>query len=435
MPYKKSRTTNTPNIDPCRKKLIYLDNNGTTKMCKSSKDAMIKWLDSRSNPSSDSILATKSKELVSCARNYMLKHCSTNGKTYTVIFTSGASESNCLILLSVADAYKKHTGRKPHIITSATEHKSIIQCCNNLKKNNRADITFIEPNAYGFIDPQLILRSINSNTALVSIMAANNELGTINNIYQIGKITDDKKVPFHTDAVQLFGKYKIPLGRNKIDALSMSFHKLYGPMGLGMLIVSNNLIKGYDLKGQISGSQQFELRGGTENVPAIAAAVACTGDTFKNRELKNKKMYELKKRFILELEKHIPQGMYESYFQKKKPNQNEFVILGPKCNNNIRNPNVLPNTLLISFVKNIGETKFCNIDLKKHLNKKDIVVSVGSACSTISEKASHVLYSIKAPPVIKQGVIRISLSDHTTLKEIITAVKEIIIAVKNQFKK
>jgi cysteine desulfurase len=206
-------------------------------------------------------------------------------------------------------------------------------------------------------------------------------------------------------------------------------------MGLGMLIVSNNLIKGYDLKGQISGSQQFELRGGTENVPAIAAAVACTGDTFKNRELKNKKMYELKKRFILELEKHIPQGMYESYFQKKKPNQNEFVILGPKCNNNIRNPNVLPNTLLISFVKNIGETKFCNIDLKKHLNKKDIVVSVGSACSTISEKASHVLYSIKAPPVIKQGVIRISLSDHTTLKEIITAVKEIIIAVKNQFKK
>lgn len=422
-------------VSPCKERVIYLDNNGTTKLCKKGKDAMIKWLDARANPSSDSIVSQKSKELITCAKLFMLKQCSAPKKKYEVIFTSGASESNCLILLSVSDAYKEHTGKKPHIITSATEHKSIIQCCNSLIKNNRADITFIEPNAYGYIDPKLIHDAIKPNTALVSIMAANNELGTMNNLKEIGKITSAKKVPFHTDAVQLFGKYKIHIPKNKIDALSMSFHKLYGPMGLGLLIISKDLIDGYGLKGQISGSQQSELRGGTENVPAIAASVASTEDNFNNREEKNKKMYMLKKRLILELEKHIPQGDYKSYFNKKLPTQNEFIVLGAKCNNNVKNPNVLPNTIMLSFVKNNGDPPFCNIDLKKHLNAKNIIVSVGSACSTKSSKASHVLYAIKAKPVIRQGVLRISLSDHTTLKEILTFVKVLVAGVNKQFNK
>lgn len=424
-------------VVPCQTNVIYLDNNGTTKLCKEAKREMIRWLESRANPSSDSILSKKSKELINCAHRFMLKHCSVPANKYTVIFTSGASESNCLILRSVVDAYQNHVNKKPHIITSATEHKSIIKCCNSLSENNRANITFIEPNAYGCIDAALIKRAITPNTALISIMAANNELGCINDIQTIGKISHDNKIPFHTDAVQLFGKYKIPLIKNKIDALSMSFHKLYGPMGFGMLIINNELIDGYGLKGQISGTQQKALRGGTENVPAIAGAVASIRSVFTNRELKNKKMILLKKKIIFELERVIPQGTYKSYFSKKKQTRNEFIVLGPISNNSTKKPNILPNTLMLSFAKNVSFSKeknkpFCNIDLKKCLNRKNIIVSIGSACSTSDSKASHVLYAIKAPEIIRHGVIRISLSDDTTEKEINTFIKVLILCIKKQ---
>lgn len=433
----KKKTLVAKTVTPCKANVIYLDNNGTTKLCKEAKNAMVMWLESRANPSSDSIIAKKSKELMECARKYILKHCSVNASKYTIIFTSGASESNCFILRSVVDSYKQHTGKKPHIITSATEHESIIQCCNSLRDSGRANITYIEPNAYGCISPALVKKAITSQTALISVMAANNELGCINDIRAIGEIAHDKKIPFHTDAVQLFGKYKIPLIKNRVDALSMSFHKLYGPMGLGMLIISNALIDGYNLKGQISGTQQNKLRGGTENVPAVAGAVAAIKSTFANRSEKNKKMCLQKKHIIYELEKALPQGTYKSYFSKKKPKRNEFLVLGPESNSSYKNPNVLPNTLLLCFVKNVSFSKegykpFCNVDLKKCLNRRNIVISVGSACATSSKKASHVLYSIKAPEIVRQGVIRVSLSDNTTKKEIDTFVKELILCLKKQ---
>jgi cysteine desulfurase len=266
-------------------------------------------------------------------------------------------------------------------------------------------------------------------------MAANNELGCINDIHKIGAVAHDHKIPFHTDAVQLFGKYKIPLIKNSIDALSMSFHKLYGPMGLGMLIISNELIDGYGLQGQISGTQQKTLRGGTENVPAIAAAIACTRHTFTARDTKNKKMYLLKKQVVYEMEKFLPQGDYKAYFEKKKPDRNEFVILGPRANSSYKTPNVLPNTLLLTFAKNVhvgGYLPFCNVSLKKCLDRKNIIVSVGSACSTSSEKASHVLYAIKTPEILRQGVVRVSLSDNTTSAEVGAFVRGLKDCIKKQ---
>jgi cysteine desulfurase len=336
-------------------------------------------------------------------------------------------------LRSVVDAYKKHTNKKPHIITSATEHKSIIQCCNNLKNSGMADITYIEPNAYGCISPDIIKQAIVPTTALITIMAANNEIGCINDIKKIGDVAHSHKIPFHTDAVQLFGKYKINLPKANVDALSMSFHKLYGPMGLGMLIISNDLIEGYDLKGQISGTQQNELRGGTENVPAIASAIASMKHTFTDREAKNKKLMMQKKKIILGLEKSIHKGKYENYFVNKKMPHNEFLVLGPECNGDYKSPNVLPNTLLLAFIKNVEPEKpFCNVNLKKCLHKKNIIVSVGSACLTNSKKASHVMYAIKAPDIVKQGIIRVSLSDDTTSKEIDTFIRELIKCVNSQ---
>lgn len=434
---KKTSKLNTKEIEPCKEKVIYLDNNGTTKMCMEAKNNMLKWLDSCSNPSSDSLIAKKSKDLIECTKKYIAKHSGVPYSKYSIIFTSGASESNCLILRSIVEAYARITGKLPHIITSSTEHKSIIQCCNHMQSNNLVTITYIEPNAFGVINPELVKKSITDNTALITIMAANNEIGCMNDIKKIGEIANQHRIPFHTDAVQLYGKYKLSMVKNHIDAISMSFHKLYGPMGLGMLIINNDLINGYKITGQISGTQQNELRGGTENVPAIAAAVPSIQYTFKDRDLKNKKMILQKKRIIHGLEQKIPLGEYKRYFDKSQPTRNEFIILGPSCNGNHKSPNVLPNTLLLSFVKNRADENeefkpFCNTELKKYLNKKNIIVSVGSACSTSSKSASHVLSAIKASNKIKQGTIRISLSDNNTNKEIDTFIKEIIKGVKAQ---
>jgi cysteine desulfurase len=426
MPTKKLKTTKNT-ISPCKTAVVYLDNNGTTKMCREGKNAMIAWLDSGSNPSSDSIISKKSAVLIDHAKKYINKHCGVN---YKVVFTSGASESNCLILRSVADSYYQFTKKKPHIITSATEHKSVIVCCNELLERGRANITYIEPNGYGCIDPSLVEKAITHNTALISIMAANNELGCINNIKQIGEIAAKHKVPCHTDAVQIFGKYKLPM--KHIDAMSVSFHKLYGPMGLGLLLLNPQLVEGYALKGQISGSQQESLRGGTENVPAIASAIAAMKHTFNNRDMKNKKMSLQKKKIIHGLEQVLPLGKYKNYFSKSHPKRDEFLVLGPECNGNYKKPNVLPNTILLSIVKNTAGEPFCNINLKKFLYKKNIIVSIGSACSTKELSASHVLYAIKAPEVVRRGVIRISLSDNTTNKDISMFLKALIAGIRKQ---
>lgn len=420
-------------ISPSKANVIYLDNNGTTKLCKEAKKEMVNWLESRANPSSDSIISKKSKELIEYSKKYILKHCGTSSDKYEVIFTSGASESNCFILRSVVEAYKYHTGKKPHIITSSTEHKSIIKCCKELSDNKYADITYIEPNAYGCINSDLVKRAITKDTALISIMMANNEIGCINNVKKIGEIAHEKKIPFHTDAVQIFGKYKIHLESSNIDAISMSFHKLYGPMGIGLLILNNDLVTGYGLKGQISGSQQNKLRGGTENVPAIAGSIAAMESTFMNRDSKNKKMYMFKKQIINELKRVLPLGDYKSYFSDKSPTQNEFIVMGPS-DNGYRKPTVLPNTLMLSFAKNNLEDgkEFCNIELKKKLDNKNIIVSIGSACNTSDKNASHILYAIRAPDVVKKGIVRISLSDNTTKSEIDKFVKELTNGLDSQ---
>ena len=409
------------------KQIIYLDNNATTKLCKQSKDKIIAWLCCCSNPSSDSKITLKTKDMIEKTKNYILKH---NGisNNYTVIITSGASESNSLIIKSISESYKRHKNKLPHIIVSAIEHKSILQCCNILSSDGLIALTIVEPNAYGYISYKDIENSITENTALISIMYANNEIGSINDVKKIGELAHRHAIPFHTDAVQAYGKYKINIQDSNIDILTMSFHKIYGPMGLGLLIINNQLISGYQLKGQISGTQQMELRGGTENVPAIAGIIPAIKDTFTNRLSKNTKMLKQKKKIIAGIEKTIHRGDYKNYFGNSFPLDNEFIVMGnPDIDNNM-----LPNTLLLSFVKN-RKKPFCNVNLKKALNNKNIIISIGSACSTKDPDASHVLVAIKAPLIIKQGIIRISLSDNTTDKDIDFFIKELSKSVIIQF--
>jgi cysteine desulfurase len=227
--------------------------------------------------------------------------------------------------------------------------------------------------------------------------------------------------------VQTFGKYKVNLPKSNIDAISASFHKLHGPAGCGLLVINNDLLVGYGMESQIGGTQQGGFRGGTENVAAIAASIVAMKQAFTKRADKNKKMMAMKKSIIKSLASHHPFGDYRDYVSGVEPaHPVEFVVLGQTDDSR-----ALPNTLLLAVAKT-GEKSFCNVRLKKDMGKEGVIISVGSACNTSSDKASHVLESIKAPPIIKHGVVRISLSDTTTNTDISQFIKIFIAAVTRQ---
>lgn len=446
--------------------LVYLDNNATTAMCKPAIAAMTTWLDSPANPSSTGEYGTAAREMIETSRKFIASHC--HAPNYTVIFTSGASESNCFIIRATAEAYKKQRGTMPHILTSLTEHKSIIKCCEALKSSSQAEVTYLAPGASGCIPVSLIEHGIRENTCIISIMAANNELGCINNLKEIGTIAHAHQIPFHSDFVQVFGKFRINLPANNIDAISASFHKLYGPKGSGILVINNDLIAGYKLEGQISGTQEFGLRGGTENVAAIAGSIAALKYVFTNRAVKNAKLFSQRDYIIGKLRSKFPVRSYRSFITPKDAAQSEIktniassagpkkkladdtstpdetrhpvslVFLGPECkitkaDSSVTSlPRVLPNTILLAIVKADKSTPFCNVKLKSTLNKNHVIISIGSACNTAAEEASHVLDAIHAPDVIKRGVIRISFGDTTTKKDLDTFISAFTSAVTAQ---
>jgi len=413
------------------KQIIYFDNNGTTKQSNESIKEMTKWLSLYGNPSTNNILSKKSNELINYSKQYILNHCGVNKKQYTVIFTSGGSESNSFIIRSTTISYKRLTNKKPHVIISAIEHNSIIDCCESLNKYNCIELTKIKPNVFGIIDPKEVEKHIKSNTCLISIMFANNEIGSINNIKEIGRIAHKNKIPMHTDAIQIFGKQKINLKENNIDAISVSFHKFYSPTGIGMIIINNELINGYELESIINGSQQGGLRGGTESVPHIAGALCGLQTNFINRNNKNKKLLEFRNKCIDGINKYITITYLDKYLLKiddyKTKHDMLIVLYGPHRN---KTDLYLPNTILLSVVSH--KKKFCNVLLKKELEKYGIIISIGSACNTKNKDSSHVIHNLNVTDDIKRGTIRISFGDYNKDKEINLFIKTLIVCINKQ---
>ena len=439
------------------KQEIFFDNNGTTPMDPDSIKVMTTHLQNARNPSSASKNSLKYREMLKEAKSRIETHCgSTRADPYTAVFTSGASESNCFIIKSTVLAYRRIMRVKPVVITSAIEHWSIMSCCKSIVEDDLAEVVYVMPNCEGSIPVHMVERAIRANTniCLISIMFGNNEIGTINNVREIGALAHANKIPFHVDAVQGFGKYHINMHDNNIDALSASFHKVYGPVGLGVIVIRNDLISGYRLDALISGTQQDHLRGGTENVSAIAASMTALDHAFTNRGAKNNHLAGLRAYLIQGLAKIYPLGSYMDHVRRNSrtsidsfaiefdpagsggegivgPTVDyiepvEIIILGPTDNETAR---VLPNTVLFSIVKNVSDKygDFCNVKLRKDLDDRKIVVSIGSNCNTDSPDASHVLRAIQAPPEIIRGVIRVSFGDQNTKSEIdqfLTLLKE-----------
>lgn len=427
----------------------YLDANGTTEPYRETVRAVA---NNSHLGNASSFYGDGAKHIIDLCTNNIQRWCG----GYKVIYTSGASESNNLIIRSCVD--KAPHGRLPHIVLSAIEHKTSIDCCKQLAAEGRAEYTLVPIGVDGRVSVADVITSIRPNTVLVSIMAANNETGIIQPVEEIGSAlkTRAQRPLFHVDAVQTFGKYPMQLNNWGIDAISVSFHKLHGPTGVGCLVLRNDV----ELPAQIAGSQNAGIRGGTENVAGIAGAQAAMCRTFANRQEKNTHMRCLREQFIRHVigDNRMPvqtiagdnppaitdlnrsatddAGMTRLMAFARLMSRPRFMYI-PLTDLN----SSIPNTLLLSVVKipNAAELAdmsrykhFCNIQLRKDLGDRGVIVSIGSACATGSSQPSHVLMAMGVPHIVRCGVVRVSVSDLTTHFDIWRAAREFIRCVEKQ---
>jgi len=367
---------------------IYLDNGATTMVDKEVEKAMLPYFTKiYGNASSLHKFGQEAKEALEKSRETIAKRI--NALPEEIIFTSGGTESDNLAIKGVAYANKD----KNHIITTKIEHHAVEKSCKALEKEG-FKVTWLDVDKDGFINLEQLKKEIADKTILVSIIHANNEIGTIQDIEEIGKICKEKNVYFHTDTVQSFTKTEIDVKKQNITLASFSAHKVHGPKGIGALYIK----KGTKIK-KLSdgGSQENNLRAGTENIPYI---VGFTKAVELAKQEHCKKMQELRDYLIEKVDKEIPEV-------KLNGSRKERL-----CNN-----------INITFKYIEGEALLLRLD------DKGIAVSTGSACSSRELKPSHVLTAIGLHPAMAHGSIRFTLSRYTTKEELDYAIKHLKEAV------
>ena len=343
------------------------------------------------NPSSIYSIGRKSKRAIEEARRRVA--AAINAKPIEIYFTSCGSESDNLAIKGIAHALKN---KGNHIITSKIEHHAVLNSCKSLEKEGFR-ITYLDVNKNGLINIQELKNAITEKTILITIMTANNEIGTIQPIKEIGEIAKEKGIVFHTDSVQAIGNIKIDVQDMNIDSLSMSAHKFYGPKGVGALYVREGV---EFTKLQDGGHQEKDKRAGTENVAEIVGLGKAIELANRNIDKYNEKLSGLRDYYILKVQEKISDA---------------------KLNGDIKNR--LPGNANISF-KGVdgGELLF-------KLDEKGICASTGSACNTGSSEPSHVLTAIGVAPEYLPGSLRITFGEENTKEEVdylIENLKEII---------
>ncbi len=372
---------------------IYMDNAATTPLSSDVLAEMMPVLTGGfGNPNSLHSFGREAKQYVDIARARVAKGLGCDEEE--VYFTSGATEANNWAISGIAKAYR-HKGN--HIITSKIEHPSILETCKKMEREGYR-VTYLDVDESGFVRIDQLLHYLSSDTILVSIMAANNEVGTIQNLQTIANIVKEKDVIFHTDATQAVGAITLNVHEMGIDALSLSGHKLNGPKGVGALYVSNKILITPFMNG---GEQEYGLRAGTTNVAGVVglgkAVEIATRDILAN----SKKLRTLRDYFISQVEQKI-----------------ELTYL------NGHNIQRLPNNINMSFGMVDGESLLCMLDLN------GIAVSTGSACSSGSTEASHVLTAMGVPKDLAQGAVRFSISKSTTQEEVDYVVEKLVECVE-----
>lgn len=371
---------------------IYLDNAATTKTKVEVVDAMLPYFNEYyGNPSSVYDIATKSKMAITQARDTIAASLGCNSNE--VYFTAGGSEADNWALIGTAEAYQQ---KGNHIITSAIEHHGILHTLDYLKTKG-FEITQLSVNEEGLINLDELKAAIRPTTILITVMFANNEIGTIQPIKEIGQIAKEHNIVFHTDAVQAYGHVPIDVNEYNIDMLSAAGHKFNGPKGIGFLFIRQGLKLRSFIHG---GGQERKRRAGTENVPGIVGlgkAVELAMTTMQERM-----EYETKLRdyLINRVTSEIPFTRMNGHKKLRLPNNASFCF---------------------RFIE--GESLLIMLDMK------GIAGSSGSACSSGSLDPSHVLLAIGLPHEIAHGSLRLTLSEETTKEEIdyvVESIKEIV---------
>jgi len=367
---------------------VYVDNAATTKMSRAAFDAMAPYcIEVYGNPSSLHTDGQLAAEALQQARSRIAECLGCTAKE--IIFTSGGSEADNQAIMSAA-VWGARKGKR-HIVSTAFEHHAVLHTLQALERQGY-EVTYLDVHENGIVTPDQVEQAITENTCLVTVMYANNEIGTVQPISEIGEICRKKNVFFHTDAVQAVGHLRINVAAEHIDMLSLSAHKFHGPKGVGALYIRKgippvNLIYG--------GAQERGKRAGTENLPAIMGMTTALVEALDHLEEKQAKICSLRDKLIEGLSK-IPHSALNGDKLKRLPGNVSFCFEGIE-----------------------GESMLLLLDAK------GIRASSGSACTSGSLDPSHVLLAIGRPHEVAHGSLRLSLSEYTTEEEIDYLIQEI----------
>ena len=370
------------------KKLIYMDNAATTPVKPEVLDAMLPYFTEKfGNPSSIYSISSENKKAITDAREVIAKTINTTPEN--IYFTAGGSESDNWALKATADAY---ASKGKHIITTKIEHHAILHTCEYLETKG-FEITYLDVDENGLVKLDELTAAISPDTILISVMFANNEIGTIEPIAEIGKIAHEHGVLFHTDAVQAYTQVPIDVEAMNIDMMSTSGHKINGPKGIGFLYIR----KGVKIKSFIhGGAQERHRRAGTENVTGIIGLAKAAEIATANMKERTAEEIKVRDHLIERIEKEIPYAKLNGDRVKRLPNNVNFSF---------------------QFVE--GESMLILLD------SKGICASSGSACTSGSLDPSHVLLAIGLPHEIAHGSLRLTLSHENTMEEAAFVVEEL----------
>ncbi len=361
---------------------IYLDNSATTYVDPKVREAMEPFFSKEyGNPSSFHDMGLNANQAIESAREMVANILNANPKE--IIFTGSGTES---INLAIKGVYRANRSKGNHIITTRIEHHAVLDSCKYLEENEGAEVTYLDVDKNGLIDLDQLKKSITKETILISIIFANNEIGTIQPIAEIGEIAKKHGIPFHTDACQAGCSQNLDTNELNVDLLTLNGSKIYGPKGTGMLFVR----KGISLHPIIhGGGQEFGLRSGTENVPGIVGFAKALEICQLSKAKENERLTVLRDKLINGLQESIHKTILNGHPSKR-----------------------LPNNVNISFLDVEGEA------ILLHLNQKGIYASTGSACSSESLEPSYVITSLGLPHEVAHGSIRFSLGRQTRPEDV-----------------
>jgi cysteine desulfurase len=365
-------------------KTIYLDHAATTAVDPRVVEAMLPyWTEQYGNPSSIYKLGRRAHHALDQARQTVadILNCTPN----EVIFTSCGTESDNLALRGVAFE-RRHRKKSNHIITSPIEHHAIIHTVEQLEKHFGFDVTHVPVDRYGMVDPAEVEKAIRPDTAIISIMYANNEVGTIEPVAEIGAIARAHKIPLHTDAVQAGGTLNLDVQALNVDLLSLSAHKFYGPKGVGVLYERRGVPL---LPTQTGGGHERNRRAGTENVAYAVGLATALRLAYDEAEEANARIARLRDRLVAGVLERIPDSQLSGHPSQRLPNSASF---------------------LFKYVE--GESILLNLDLM------GIAASSGSACTSGSLEPSHVLMAMGFPHEVAHGSLRLTLGRENTEADI-----------------